>query len=75
MGEDASMKQQKKWWLLERHNPQLGVYWIPLGQLARSTALARENTLYGTNYVHPFDSLKEYQEKCAELRSKHLLNP
>lgn len=53
-------KRLKKWYVLERHNPQLGVYYTALGQLFKKDAKRREDCLYGTNYIHSFDSEKDY---------------
>lgn len=63
------MKRIKKWWILRRDNPQLGVYYMGLGQLSKTEARARESTLYGYNSVMPFDSKHDYLAKLAELEN------
>ena len=57
----------KYFWLKERHNPQLGVYWVTMGNITLEKARAHENAMYGTNYMHKFSTEKEYEEKIAQL--------
>jgi len=44
----------KKFWLKQRHNPQLGTYWVKCGQLSVREAKSQERTLYGQNAMHPY---------------------
>jgi hypothetical protein len=57
----------KRYWIKERHNPQLGVYYVAMGQMSAAAAKRCEDTLYGDNYMHPFDSGQEYQTELARL--------
>jgi hypothetical protein len=59
----------KKWWIKERHNPQLGVYYVGMGQISKAEAMRYENTLHGTNYMLSFDSEEAYNAKLAELKA------
>jgi len=62
----------KSWWIKERHNPQLGVYYTGLGNLSVKEALKHESTLYGDNLLHRFKSRKDYEERLIQLNSKSL---
>lgn len=62
------MKRAKKFWIKQRYNPQLGTYFVPMGQMSKTQALAHEVSLYGENVMLSFDTEKEYQAKIAELR-------
>jgi hypothetical protein len=59
--------KNKYWWLKERHNPQLGVYWSCYGNISVAEAKRYEQPLYGTNYMHRFSSEEEYNRKIEEL--------
>ena len=54
------MQTKKKWYVKERHNPQLGIYFVACGQMSKTEAKKHEESLYGANYMLPFDSKKEY---------------
>jgi hypothetical protein len=58
----------KKWWIKERYNPQLGTYWVPMGQMSETQARRHEAPTYGDNTMHPFGTEAEYNAKIAELR-------
>jgi hypothetical protein len=58
----------KLWWIKERHNPQLGVYYSAMGQLSKAAAKRYEKPLYGDDYMLGFDSEEAYNAKLAELR-------
>ena len=62
------MRGQKKWWVKERQNPQLGTYYVPYGQLSKRDAAARERSLYGYNVMWPFATEAEYRKRIAELK-------
>jgi len=61
------MAIQKKFYLKERHNPQLGVYYIAMGQMSKTAAKQAEGSIYGTNYMIPFDNVEDYMGKIKEL--------
>lgn len=58
----------KYWWVKERHNPQLGVYYVPLGRMTMRDAMRSYNPKYGLNILHKFESEHEYEAKLKELR-------
>ena len=59
----------KQYWIKERHNPQLGIYYIACGQLSKSAAMRMEDTLYGFNVMYPYDTEEEYQDRLKALRN------
>jgi hypothetical protein len=58
-----------KYWIKERHNPQLGCYYVGLGQLSKTAARKYERPLYGENIMHSFDTESAYQARLDELRA------
>lgn len=59
----------KKFYLKERHNPQLGKpYYVPLGQISKKEALKNKNCIYGYNNILEFDNIDEYQAAIAEKK-------
>ncbi len=58
----------KKFYIKERHNPQLGVYYTAMGQMTKKEAKAAEKSIYGTNYMLPFDTEEDYKKKLVELK-------
>ena len=57
----------KKWYIKERHNPQLGIYYCLLNQLTKKEAKEYEKSIYGDNYILSFDTKEEYENKIKEL--------
>lgn len=57
----------KFWYIKQRHNPQLGVYHVALGNISQKEARAYEKPLYGDNLIIRFSSEAEYQRRCREL--------
>lgn len=60
----------KKFYIKERHNPQLGVYYVPCGQMSKTAAKQAGLGIYGMNVMIPFDSEEEYQQELEKLRAK-----
>lgn len=60
----------KKWYIKERHNPQLGIYYVPMGQRTKTEAKAYERSIYGDNYMLSFDTQKEYESKLQDLKAQ-----
>lgn len=61
------MKQVTPYWIKERHNPQLGKYYIAEGQMSVTKAKYYQKAAYGVNIMHRFDTLEAYQAKMREL--------
>lgn len=61
-------KSSQHFYIKERHNPQLGVYYSPLGQLSKAKAKRHEVSLYGTNYVHAFETEADYTAEVNRLK-------
>jgi hypothetical protein len=57
------------YWIKERHNPQLGVYYVPYGELNTKQAKEFESSLYGSNTMLKFKTEKEYREKIESLKA------
>jgi len=60
----------KHFWIKERHNPQLGVYYVAYGQLTKVEARKQEKPLYGDNVMHEFETQAAYDERLEELRKE-----
>ena len=59
----------KYYWIMERHNPQLGVYYIAMGNISAKDAESK-SSVYGWNHMLKFDSEKEYKAKISDLIEK-----
>ena len=65
------MKRQYSYWIKERHNPQMDKpYYVKYGQLSKTKALKKENSLYGYNRMLEFKTLEEYEAKIKELEAE-----
>ena len=62
----------KSYWIKERHNPQLGVNYYPCGKLSKAEAKKKENTLYGTNYMHEYKTFEEYDNALREFNKEEV---
>lgn len=60
----------KKYWITERHNPQLGVYYIAEGQMSGAAAKRKSNPIYGSNIVHGFETEVAYNARLKQLRKQ-----
>lgn len=59
----------KPFWIKERHNPQLGTYYVAMGQMANNAAKKYElGTLYGDNIMLRFETEKAYLRELEQLR-------
>ena len=62
-------KRPKQWYIKERHNQQLGTYYVACGQMTeREASRWVIHSLYGENVMHGFESEQEYKSRIAELR-------
>lgn len=57
-------------WIKERNNPQLGVYYVAMGQMSKTAAKRAEGSLYGNNVMRAFDSEEIYKDTLTMLRAK-----
>jgi hypothetical protein len=64
------LKKTNPFWIKERHNPQLRVYYVGMGQLSVAAAKRHTKALYGHNYMLRFDTEADYQEKLNSLRKE-----
>ena len=58
----------KLYYIKERHNPQLGVYYVPCGQLSKRAAKRNEDSLYGFNIMHGYATQEEYDKAVSALK-------
>ena len=56
------------YYIKERHNPQLGIYYVPYGQLTKKYAKESVNAIYGENRMLEFNTKEAYENKIDELR-------
>lgn len=63
-------KRPKSWWIKERNNPQLGVYYVACGQLSWTEAKRNEKPLYGSNRMLQFASEADYNGALERLRKE-----
>lgn len=60
----------KPYYLGERNNPQLAKpYYRMYGQLSKTEVKRKENCLYGSMYLIPFQTQEEYEAKIDELKT------
>ncbi len=57
----------KYYWIKERHNTQIGIYYVPLGKLSIKDAKRWGRPIYGDNYLLKFATEEEYQTKIQAL--------
>lgn len=64
----------KKFYIKERRNPQIGVYYVACGQLTKAKAKQAERSIYGDNFMLAFDTESAYLDCLSELRAsgKHV---
>ena len=60
---------EKKYYLKERVNPQLGTYYVRCGKMSKTAAKRAEGSVYGSNYMHGFGTEDEYNARIAELKA------
>jgi hypothetical protein len=60
--------KNKPWWIKERFNPQLGVYYVACGQMSVKDANACKRTRYGCNEMMRFNSEEEYRASLEQLK-------
>lgn len=67
---ETKTKRVKLFYIKERHNPQLDVYYIAEGQLSKAMAKRKESSLYGYNIMRSFETKDAYDAACKELNAK-----
>ena len=55
------------YWIKQRNNPQTGTYYVKMGKMTKKEAKEWKDTRYGYNYMLPFKTLEEYENKIKEL--------
>ena len=62
-----NVKRVKSYWIKERHNPQLGVYYVRMGQISAREANQHDNPLYGHNILHRYETQEQYDAELTRL--------
>ena len=60
--------KSKPWWIKERDNPQLGTYYVAMGPMTVKEAEKYENSLYGFNIMHKFETKEAYEQEIYRLK-------
>lgn len=60
--------RKQLYWIKERRNPQSGTYYVLMGILSGREAKRNCMTIYGTNIMHAFSSLSDYEAEIARLK-------
>lgn len=55
-------------YIKERHNPQLGVYYVGCGKMTKREAKAKESPIYGNNRMLSFPTLEAYEAELDRLK-------
>jgi hypothetical protein len=68
---NEGQNKMKNWYIKQRHNPQLGTYFVPMGQMlkARATEIQR-GSLYGSNTMLAFPTEEAYNLYLNKLREE-----
>lgn len=56
-----------KYLITERHNPQLGVYYVKRGRVSNREAARKDRSIYGSNFKHVFATEQEYIAEIDRL--------
>lgn len=65
------MKTQKLFYIGERENPQLKKsYFVAYGQLTKKEVKQKEDCLYGSMSLTPYETKESYENKISELKEK-----
>jgi hypothetical protein len=64
------MKQVYPFWIKERFNPQLGTYFVKMGQMSKTAAKRYEKPLYGENVMLRFETREAYNKGIEEIVSQ-----
>jgi len=62
---------EKKYYLKERFNPQFDKpYYVALGQITKLQAKKAENSRYGTNVIHSYETKEEYIDAIEKFKQQ-----
>lgn len=63
------MSEKSKYYIRERHNPQLGIYYIPEGQKSRADVIKIENNnMYGYCLMIPYETEADFYDAIRHLK-------
>jgi hypothetical protein len=65
------MKKPYRFWIKERHNPQMSrPYFAVLGRLSETAAKRHTRPIYGANVLHSFETEEDYKARIRELMER-----
>lgn len=59
----------KYWYIKKRTNPQLGVYYIAIGNISNNHAKKMEYSVYGWSEMLKYETEESYNNAVAELNA------
>lgn len=60
----------KNYYIGARYNPQLPApYYVAYGQLTKKDVKKKEDCIYGSMYLTPYDSKEKYEDEISRLES------
>jgi len=62
------VRRPLRYWIKERHNPQLETYYIACGPLTEAAAKRRGRAIFGDNVMHGFSTSDQYHARLRLLR-------
>lgn len=62
-------KKDYPFWIKQRYNPQLGVYYVGCGQMSKTAAIRMRGSLYGSNVMLRFETEGDYNARLEELKA------
>lgn len=63
-------KRPLRYWIKQRNNPQIGTYYVALGQLSQRDANKHKQSIYGTNAMLSYSTEELYKEFCEALQAR-----
>ncbi len=55
-------KKQYPYWIKQRYNPQLGIYYVKCGQISKTAAKRFYKAIYGENVMLEFETFDSAED-------------
>lgn len=62
----------KYWYIKKRTNPQLGVYYLAVGNISNNHAKKMEDSIYGWNEMLRYETEELYNDAVVELNARKM---